>query len=386
MSRRAFLNATRNARKGGGGNKKFMPFGLKQVEFNIGDEGMLRSLDFGDEVFTFRQHWLNKKPVICTCDLEHFDGKCVGCYHHEAKVAEMKAAGEKPDSPYYASTKFVTEWIDFRYHHVIPDPDKQNRLKLVDCGHSEPELPSKVRCKYCRNKDKSISERHFGGRKVWEMGKNLFVQYSSVNDQCAEQCIHVDEDGGVCGDEVYTLGYKCSSCDSQWIDQEGLDEMSEDDFIEFIDNDHTCDNCKEEVEAAPILECKSEAHEAVPCEVFDKNIGIRCFGTDKRQYEFHYGDSPSNPVEDIMEYINTQTGVLFTEEEAETLVTVDAEALAKKYLPERIDPSKYNTPEGYVSAVLAKQAERSGLSNPYKGETKRSLPFNKSGSSKFRRK
>jgi hypothetical protein len=381
MSRGAFRNTTRRARKKGGGDKKFKPFALETFRLDPDEETMVRALDFGDGPFVQPRHWVNRKPVICTGNIEVFDGKCVACFHHEEKLAEQKKNGEKLDSPYYAADFYAVELIDFRYHHIIGDPDRgENATKLVDCSHAEAE-PKKLRCKYCKSDRDSISERHFGGHKIWEMSRNLWMQFAANNDKIAETCVHVDEEGDVCGNDIFTLGYKCPECETEWMDQDTLDGLDKDELIEFLDDDIACENCDFEGPAEPILECATEAHPATPCEIFDKNVGISCFGEKKRQYNYHVDEDPSSIEVDLEDWG-------FSEEEvAEMLKMKD---MSQKYRPEWIDKSKFNTDEAYVEAVLAKQAERTGLPNPYKGDgPRRSKPFkgrgDKKGGSSFRR-
>lgn len=376
-----------NRKKGG-----IKPWEMERVNPAVNETEMFRFLYPGEnvDIFIRKFHWPEGQgPSTCTSEIAEFSGHCCYCHYHEAymqeqkkKQDEAKAKGQKynyPQSRLRQQEQHIMELIDFRFYHVVEgekaegsnEPEKSMEKCNVDGPDGDPE-----RCEHCSSSNPEEAKRVFGGHRLWEMKSDYMDQLMAAHQRLQKVCVHVDEQTGeVCGKEAYVVGLQCEKCKNDLVDPAAVRKMSTKD-IESLMQPQECSACKHK--GYPDLQsaCKSDQHEAVRGQIWDKNLIVTCVGETKeikqaggktieyeaRKYSF---DSTQEPFCTVMDYL---LGWGFEEEEVEKMCA--PWDLDYYYRPEWIsltdkETNKDKPVEDYVQEVLNKQAEKLNKPNPW---------------------
>lgn len=348
----------------------FDPWSAKNMQLENDESALIRVLDPGDNFYVTRSHWRGGSRT-CTSELPGFGGRCVYCYYQEK--AEK---GSKDKSDLWPRVSTVVELIDFRYFHRVKEKGKDGKERNVfaRCA-SDDAVPKFVRgrsCPHCQSNDPIVRERHFGGHKKWELSDDNFDQIRAVDDKLAEICVHIDDDGKICGKQVFVVGFACSECGEPLLDEKTLTAMGDDQIADFAYNDQKCPKCKHEGWPKEVCVCESEAHEAVRGSIFGKTLEVTCSGhvtIDKRgkekktkKYNFDRSRAFSSVEDELVAhgYTGDKLGEL-----------LEPWDFRHEYRPEFLDPAKYDDEAAYVAAVFEAQTKNmgQGFSNPYKSES-----------------
>jgi DNA-directed RNA polymerase subunit RPC12/RpoP len=379
------------SRRGSSGT--FPPWEMEVFTYNVDETGRIRFLDPGDrgpyeKYFHFPQGGF---PHACTLEHPLFDGKCVFCHFDQEAKEQAKAQGAKSTSSLYRRFERVMELVDFRFMHIIPHPKKQGKETLIQCQHDGPDLPSRVRCNWCRHDNERYKERHFGGHKVFEMNKTQWGQILGLHNKLGRTCIHMDVDGDgnpdpetFCGQEVYPVEYKCSSCGHTVLDDDKLATMSDAALFKYTDFEYECEKCGEKDFLEEVSVCESSKHDPKQASLFDKMIEFTITG-EASSFTNNRGEEQKYTKKDF----SFDTGQPFTylDDDLETLGFPPEEAaemiklwdLDWRFRPERKDPKEYTSDDAYVDAVLDAQAESLKKPNPYGSSGSVSAPFGNRG-------
>jgi hypothetical protein len=345
----AFRKAQEAMKKGGGGGSK-TPW--ESYIFNM-QPGAVAGIRFFDNSTVRHTHGFPNQT--CTADIEGFDGKCVPCYWNERSDEFSKS--------YRRGKAFVIEMLDYRYQHWDFSGDKP---KVHDCQESEP-LPRRNRCRHCNSTDLSLKERHFGGRKRWEMGKTVYNQTMEILVKLEGICVaqvDAEDPEKLCGDTVDILAYNCGNekCGVEVITERDLQTK---DVSEVLDEPFPCEECNETEWLVPVNACRSDAHEAVPGSIFDKIIEVSCSGEQKsfggktktvRAYNFDRNVAPWSSVEEDLKAFG------ISDEEAAKILKPDD--LLRRFAPFNLKVSEFSGNDEYVAKVLEEQAKWCGRSVP----------------------
>ncbi len=368
----------------------FAPRSMDYYKINVSESGVVRVLDPGDDgFFVFARHWVGR-PHTCTAQWPGFEGKCVYCHYlnlaMDARNKGTDTETHKKDlDNLYPGTARLVEVIDYRYFHIVPDGDKQS---VVRCG-SDDYHPRRSTCQWCAHQDPKIAERHFGGHKLWEFGKNHFNQLGGVHAKLAAVCIAETADGGICGQGIYTIGFQCSHCaQHEFITENDLRTKSDEEIDAIISQEHECPVCKKADYPEPVRMCESEMHEAVPATIFDKELEVTCAGetyVDKRGRE-----RKTSTLNFDRSFPFASVGDRLKEHgfDADQIAAICKPwDLAHRVRPEWLDPAKFTSTHEYIAAVLAAQAKVMQRPNPFADAPSgpRSQPFSRgSGDRRFR--
>lgn len=376
---RQFVNnreKEKGSKKKGGGLK---PWEREQFKLSIGESAMVRFLQIPEDSdpYVRKFHWTPNGPKTCTAEIADFGGKCVYCFydqdHKSKQQKEMEAARssgrehKKVASRLNAKSVTVLEVVDFRYYHIVPVPNSEDKI-MVRCNVDGPEADPD-RCEHCASEDDSVRAREFGGGRRWELKDDHLNQVLGAHTLMQKICVHVDDSGNVCQKETYVVELLCGSCNKPLVDSEKVRRMPAKDIEKELKKAPICPHCRHEGYPVPISACKSNAHDAVRGSVFDKNLIVHCtgetkelFGTKETYEEKIYNfDIRAEPIMSIQDSLANWG---FSDEE---IVKICApQDLAWKFRPEYMDPKKYGSTDEYVLAVLENQSEALKQPNPYR--------------------
>ena len=188
-------------------------------------------------------YW-KKKIFRSTKDLPGFQGRDVYqtvIDENLKPLNDKKRSGEKVTSeewkeafqttPLY-ETKHAFELVDFQWHHFVKDGNRAVLAPHIDRN-----------CPLCKSPDPYTSEKRFGGRKYWAMKKSEFNAFLSEDSRLG--AFAVDTDGNVleCHPGTHLVGMQCTNCGHNQITQQNLADATEQQVMQWTDNDHRCDSC-----------------------------------------------------------------------------------------------------------------------------------------------
>jgi len=364
-------------KKGGTGGLK--PWEREQFKLAIGESAMVRFLQIPNDAdpYVRKFHWTPAGPKTCTSEIAEFSGKCVYCFYDqdhkskqqkEAEAAKLSGQNYKRVASRLAQKSVtVVEVIDFRYYHIVPEANPQDKVMVrcnVDGPDSDPD-----RCEYCAAEDESIRAREFGGCRRWELQDDHLNQVFAAHTQMQKICVHANEDGTVCQKETYVVELLCEGCSAPLVEPEKVRRMPAKDIEKELKKSPTCRQCGHVGYPVAVSACKSNAHEAVRGSVFDKNLIVNCTGETKKLFgtketykkKIYSFDIRSEPILSIQDSLANWG---FSDEEIVKIC--QPQDLNWKFRPEYIDSKKYSSSDEYVTEVLESQSEALKQNNPYK--------------------
>lgn len=366
-------------------SRKFDPFELEKVTFEVGESFFIRVLRPPDgKLFTRAFHWpAGGYPHTCTRDWPGFDGKCVWCEYHSDK--NDRAKRKEVD---------VLEVVDFRFFHRVPHPTREGKETVALCAHDEPDhllAEKRNRCPHCNSSDERIRERVFGGHKVLEMNQDQYGALWAAHDKLSQTCIHVGEDGKVCGARNYAVSYVCSNpeCMHELVSDNDIMESTQVQLSQYVDHIQECPACGNEDLPFGIFACDNGGRTPFPSEIeiakkggkpedadhwveqgslFDQVLELTIQGEKKKigdklvtlkKFQVSTSSKPeawTSIVSDLEEF-------KFDEEQIEKIC--EPWDLWHRYRPEYLKRDDDESEEDYVARVLDKQAEAVGKPNPF---------------------
>jgi hypothetical protein len=371
-------------RKSGGG-KKFDPFELEKVTFDVGENFFLRILRPPDgRVFTRAFHWpQGGGPHTCTRDWPGFDEKCVWCHYFPDK--NDRAKRKEND---------VLEAVDFRFFHRVPHPTKDDKETVALCTHDEPDhilAEKRNRCPHCNSSDERIRERVFGGHKVLELNQDQYGALWTAHDKLSQTCIHVKEDGSICGEKNYPVSYVCSNpeCMHELVAEQDIIDSTPVQLSKYVDHIQECPECGHEDLPFGVFACDGGGRTPFPSEIEAAEAGEKPNDADHWVIQGSMFDQvleftiqgEQKKIGDKMVTLKKFQISTSTKPEAWTSVTYDLEQfgfdeeqieeickpwdLWHRYRPEYLKQDDGESEEDYVARVLDKQAEAVGKPNPF---------------------
>ena len=389
-SNRAF-NKTQQQRKASRktGGSKFPPWEMSTLTFDPGEtfHARFKSPGEGEGAYQRYFHWPQGGfPHECTLEHPSFGERCVGCVTFPEKTDRGKR-----------TLRTAVEVIDFRYFHIVPHPEKENKDTITRCVHSDPN-PKRNRCNTCADKDPEQAKRHGPRRKVVELTQGQFDQVWAAHLKLEAQCIQVDGEGNVCDAENYPVAFLCEHCEDVLMDEKEIQEMPWKQLAQFTGNVQTCEGCSQEDFPWGIYACANEGRSMTPGEeakyqslsdedkadflpedashwvlqgsMFDKTLEVTVAGEEKLIGDkmvvlknFNFGTSAdwASIEDDLAPYD-------LSDDEVEELISpLD---LRERYRPERsVKRSDYPDDDrgeaAWVDDVLAKQADGLRVDNPF---------------------
>jgi hypothetical protein len=353
---------------------------METLTFDVGETFLLRFMQPADDKpYDRYYHWpKGGYPHTCTLETPGFDGKCVFCHFDREMKDEAEARGQKANSSLYRRHQDVLEVIDFRYFHVVPDPNRDGKDTVERCSHNESALPSRVRCHNCNSDDPETSKRYFGGHKVFEMNRTQYNQVWAAHEKLSNTCIHVNGDGEVCGAKVYPVSYICEGCQEEVISEDEINRTPPAQLEKQVNFPHNC-SCGHTDYLFEVSICENGGrtpvgendtledadHGVVRAGIFDKVLEVTVAGEQQssgdrtwtqKNLSFGTGAEFSSVLMDLED-----SG--FSPEEVENMVR--PWSLDHRYRPERLKRDDYGSDEEFVEAVLDAQAESIGKKNPF---------------------
>lgn len=380
MDMRAFANFGAEQSNRGKSPKKFTPWELEQLTYEPGEAFYLRFLPpMNDRPYMKHYHWpAGGRPYVCTASLPEFDGQCRLCQAFPDKNDRGKRR-----------TQIVLECIDFRYFHVVPSDN--GRSSISRCLHNNPELPSAVRCTYCRSTDASVAERHGPLHKVVEMNHSQWEQLWNTHLKLQGICTHVEADGSICNQPNYPVAYVCSNaeCESILLDEDSVAMASMATLSAFEKTQKQC-SCGNVDLPWGIYACEGGGRSRSPSEhakwnalsdeeraamvpgdaahwvargsVFGQTVQLNIVGEEKlfgektaviKKFNFSTSTDWSNIHDDLK-------GCGLSDDEIAKLV--EPWDMENRYRPMRqLKRSEYPNTQMWVEAVLATQADAAGI-------------------------
>jgi hypothetical protein len=381
----------RSERKGGGG--KFPPWEMEQLTFEVGETFYLRFLmpESGAPYKRF-YHWpLGGFPHSCTLehpDFADFEEPCVMCFEFDSKEDRGRR-----------TMRTVMEVIDFRYFHIVPHPEKENKETIARCEHDDPN-PKRNRCNWCASDQERIAKRHGPAHKVVELTQDQWDQVWGIHMKLQGKCTQLvqNEEGEVhvCDEDNYPVAYMCEHCEHVLYDEDDIRKTPKKQMAQIVNSKQTCPNCSAEDFVWPILACDGGGRSMTPSEqkqydslspeereafqpedadhwvepgsMFSKVLEATITGKEKKigkkmvtLKNFNFSDSPDWST---LENDLAQFGL--DEEVVEKLCT--PWDLDERYRPEKgVKLEEYPDKKAWAAEVLNSQAESIKVDNPNKG-------------------
>jgi hypothetical protein len=198
--------------------------------------------DPGEHGFPYRtKHFSKGMPRVCTCDIPMFEGKCNYCFYND----------KDPDKSYGSGGMTLVELIDFRFfHHTIDTSGKKPRLVYQRCIFDEVKVDASATgrgrgrsCKYCESTDPKVKQRHFGGRRIFELGAKALDLLVATNLSLSWRCLHRNAEGAFCGETIYPIGFSCPACKQTVVDEVTLKGLDDDEYLAYQSKSQPCPHC-----------------------------------------------------------------------------------------------------------------------------------------------